>query len=407
MRAGKWLNSLLIGVCVVAGPMSLEAKIVEGRATVLREGRSVEQTQARAVAQALVACVEKVVGVTVQSDFSSELQEVVKGQQSEFNARVRDTVLKSSEGFIKSHEVLEVRPSDSEVFVRVRADVYESKVQAKIRELADLLAAAGNPRVMVVVQEVVVAIDGTTRVAASPQFATRLERALHEKGFELQGKRRAGQIAGQPVGNFEAFFTDLGAAAKLARDQGADVLIAGRVVVQDKGTVENAMFASLNGMRKANIEIALKAVLSSTGQILSPKSVAITEMGSDLERAVYRAYKGRGNNAFQQILDAIVPDIRSALVSIAEKGRRYLVVLQNVKSFRRQGQPFLRLLVEVEGVRSAAQRAFGEGKLEVEVECKCSASELQQRVFKHAEEARAFESLDIVGVESSRLSFSL
>ena len=53
-----------------------------------------------ALGRAMVAAIEKVVGITIESQFSQQAQERIRDNESRFQAELKDSLEKRSEGFI-------------------------------------------------------------------------------------------------------------------------------------------------------------------------------------------------------------------------------------------------------------------------------------------------------------------
>ena len=109
----------------------------------------------------------------------------------------------------------------------------------------------------------------------------------------------------------------------------------------------------------------------------------------------------------RQTFDSLLEDLKTSFKKTAERGQTYVVQLDGVKSFRNQGRRFMGLLQKIVGVSSVKQKAFAGGKLVVDVACKCSSSELQDRIFTATEGDGALNSLDVEDVSGKRISFKL
>jgi hypothetical protein len=92
---------------------------------------------------------------------------------------------------------------------------------------------------------------------------------------------------------------------------------------------------------------------------------------------------------------------------VAEKGQSYVVILKGVKSFRAQGKAFVDALASIVGVDEAKQVAFEDASLTVELRCKCTVSELQERIFGAAEKKSDLAALDVESVSGKKLTFKL
>ncbi len=361
-----------------------------------------------AVADALRKCVEQVVGITVQSEFSATQQELVKNNEAAFHSQVRDTLLQKSEGFIDTYEVLDEKTEGGVCKVKVRARVFASKLAAAARELADLLAAAGNPKLMLVIQEVYIPAKGKPEVASESVLAAYLEQELLQRGFELRAKDQAKSIAERTPAGFDTWLADAAAAANLARQNGADIVIAGRVEILDLGKIEDsAPFEALRGQTRVEIKSIIRGLNAASMDVLSTKPVQMPSIGIDVPRAVHRALKGRGQNVVKQTFDQLLTDLTTSFKKTAAGGQAYMVELRGVKSFRKQGQRFMELVGKLADVSTVQQKSFTDGTLLLDLRCRCSSDELQERIFKAVGNAHEFPTLDVHGVSGKQISFKL
>lgn len=403
----RWI-ALILAVFV---PETALAVVVEATGVAELGDDGLLAAEEEALNRALTRAIEKVVGVTVESEFSMEMREVVKNNKDRFDADLRDRVLKNSKGFIEGYDVIEKRKAMPRVYVRVRADVYESKVKAELDKLAKLIAGAGNPRVMVVIQEVIRELDGTERVNETGQLGALMEQALKEQGFVIQGATRASELSRASAAKFQSFEKNLAGAVDIAREEGADFLVAGRILLIDRGKLGDAAPMPVFANRvKIEVEANVQAVIVATGEVVSPAPVMASELGSNFERAKFRVYKGskgRGFNVVERILAKMLPDVRARLEQIARDGRRWMVELSGIENFRRQGRAFVKLVGAVDGVSSTREAGFAKGKLRLEVECKCTVDELRDRIFDGAERVKALSNLDLTATGAGRLAFGL
>lgn len=399
----------ILSVFVFAGTTNAaEGDVVEatGEAQV-KNGNTVEAKKA-ATADALKKCIEKVVGIAIQSEFSAEQRELVQGNQDQFYSSVQDKLTTKADGFIQSYEIVGEAVSGDVMKVTVRAKVYESKIKAKARELAELLAKAGNPKLMLVIQEIYIDAGGRKRVSKESSVAAYLEKELLARGFELRGSKAAKNVADDSIETYDQWLDDAGGAAKMARDQGADILIAGRVEVLNKGVMQAAAgLEALEGQTRIELHSVIRGVNAASGEVLSTNPVKMTSYGTNEERAVYRALQGRGKNLIAQTFDQLLEDLKDSFRKTAERGQAFVVSLRGVSSFRKQGQTFLEAVKGVDGVSSVKQKSFAEGLLILDVAFKGSLHELQERIFSATEKTQDLGTLDIEGVSGKELSLKL
>jgi hypothetical protein len=263
---------------------------------------------------------------------------------------------------------------------------------------------------MVVIQEIYVTEDGQRTVAQEPQLAAHLEKELVARGFELRGQKEAARAIGTTVEEYDAWLANLATVSAMAREQGADILVTGRVEFKDIGKAKAEDVGGLDsliGMKMIEITGAVRAVNAASHEVFSSTPIKKKEFGTGFERAMVRAFTGRGKNLMVIVFDPLLEDAKASFKKTAESGQAYLVKLSGVKSFRREGRQFLQLLGGLSGVSSVMQKSFAGGALVVDVLCKCSAEELQQRIFERAEREKALSELDVESVSGKQLSFKL
>ena len=414
MLAQRWiLCGLVVAAVVVAGVADADEGVVEATGEANVEGGDAAGARTRAIADALKHCVEKVVGVSIRSDFSAKQREIVENNRSTFSSRVQDALVQHSEGFVQTYEVLRQDVVGGTMRVWVRAQVFASRVKAELAKLTDLIAAAGNPTLMLAIQEVYID-DAGQRVVADSTAASHLEKELIARGFSLKGAGSARAITAASVAEYDAWLAAPGRMAAAAQAVAADMLIAGRIEIRDRGGISAADAGGLSalvGQVRVEISAVVRGVNVATGEVFSAKPVQMKSMGTSVERAVYRAFRGRGQNAVAQLLEGLLADLQASLQKAATRGQAYVVKLQGVGSFRRQGRGFIALLREVAGVSEVQQQGYtrGElgGELVLRVRCNCAVSQLQERIFRAAEGHKAFGTLDVVGTSGKQLSFGL
>jgi hypothetical protein len=379
----------------------------------IKDGNEVEAKKA-ATLDAFRRAIEKVVGIYVESDFSATQRELVKNNQTDFYSKVQDKLVQKAKGFIKTYKVLSAKRTGDVYKVTLRAHVFESKVKAELKSLADLIAAAGNPKLMMVLQEVYVR-NGKSKVSSAALIATSLQTKLMAMGFEFRGKAKAANTADDSLQAYDAWRADVGDISTMAREAGADILIEGRLEIKDLGAVTKEMAGGLDalvGMTKIEIHGAVRGLNTATGEVVATKPILYKEMGSDFDRALHRALrgsrgKGRAYNVIDKTFEKLLADAKTSFEKIAAQGQAYEIRLSNAKSFRKQGGPFIAALEGITGVSSVKQKSFGGGELILDVLCKCSTSELQNRIFSACEAKGGLVDIDLEGVSGKQLSFKL
>lgn len=375
----------------------------------IKNGDEVSAKEA-ATMDGLKKCMEKVVGIYIESNFSALQKEVVNDDKSKFYSDVSDQLVKKSKGFIKTYDVVDEAVQGDVMKVKVRAEVYESKIQAEAEALAELRLKAGNPKLMVIIQDVYVDEDGNVEVAKEDLVGSFIEKEMLARGFELRGKLKARKVADKSPEAYDAWVENAGGAARLARNAGADILITGRVEIQHSVYGDDVPIEALRGQTKVNITGSIRAMNAADGEIISVKPLQAKEAGTDLGRAMHRALQGsRGKkiNIIESTTEQVLIDARRAFKKAADRGQAYVIKLSGIKSFRKQGRGFLKVLEGIDGVSKVKQKSFKGGTLVVDVLCKCSSDDLQSGVFGAADSSASFSTLDIDGVSGKELTFKL
>ena len=114
---------------------------------------------------------------------------------------------------------------------------------------------------------------------------------------------------------------------------------------------------------------------------------------------------------FMRAVNGCQGELRAAPVERLRHEHRtlqgYAVRLKGVSSYKGQGREFLRILEQMQGVSGTTQKGFADGELVIELSCKCSASELQDRIFSAVQAVELLKSIDIENVSGKSLSFKL
>ncbi|MBN1962350.1 MAG: flagellar assembly protein T N-terminal domain-containing protein [Deltaproteobacteria bacterium] len=389
--------------------LAADGSVVEASGEALIKNGDTVTAKKAAIADALKNCIEKVLGMQITSEFTAAQREIVQNNQSEFNAYIKDNLTQKSEGFIQSHEILSETTKDNVITVTVRAKVFESKVKAKAVELAELIAKAGNPKIMLIIQEIYSNPAKNKRtIAKTSIIAAHLEKELLAKGFELRGAKTAKKIGDDSPETFDKWLEDAGGAAQVAREQGADVLIAGRVEIINKGKIEDAGgLTELEGQIQIEIISMIRGILTANSEVFSTKPVTMRSVGINRERAIHRALRGSGQNAIKQTFSQLLIDLKKSFKKIADTGQNYVVILNGVKSYRKHGIQFIKALKSIDGVSEVMQKSFKGSKLIVNVSFKGSLNDLQPKIFESLEQVAGFSNLDVDNISGKQISLKL
>ncbi len=259
--------------------------------------------------------------------------------------------------------------------------------------------------VMVVVQEVLARRGKRTAVDNSGLIAAELEHLLLENGFTIVGRKIATDLCRESPSAYQRWSNQRDRVLTTARNSGADLLIIGRVVIEDKGRIENAAFAALNGQTRIEVQSAFRGFHVASGQLFSTRPDQISSMGINLERAMRRAMRGRGRNFIERVFRPLLDDLHAGCGAAARGGNTLEVVLEGMSSYRRQGRPFEALLARLPGV-GTVEGQFNGDRLNIGLTCDCSAGDLVQTLLVGLVDtppASGLRDLDVVSVGRNKL----
>ena len=117
------------------------------------------------------------------------------------NQLVRDQVFANSSGYVKKFELLDKKVDKGVVTVRVKAEIITDNLERDIQAARDLVKRAGRPKVIILVQEQTIPVDGKTTLNSNT-VATVLSETFKTDGYDLKdpafaaGKVRIGAAIG-------------------------------------------------------------------------------------------------------------------------------------------------------------------------------------------------------------------
>jgi hypothetical protein len=317
-----------------------EVKIVEG------DGLS--STETDALTQAKRDAVEKGIGVMLTSETETKNFMIQK-----------DVVITRTMGSVKKYDVLSKgKTSDGLFEIKIKAEVSLASIKADLAALKILLESMDKPRVMVLLQEYRKGVTHPTYTAAS----TAILDFLTSKEFNIVDPAQVAAMQGKSDEDIaRAASGDDVAAAKLGRDNGAEVILIGKAT----GSLgaDNPMLA---GMKSGQADITFKVINCQNGKVIAAKSKHSAKPHISEETAIANALEDAGKKIMdQEIFEKIV----SAWQDMANNGMDLKVSVHGVDNFSKLKDVKAYLQTASAGVVKVVQRnwAQGAGLLELEV----------------------------------------
>jgi hypothetical protein len=240
------------------------------------EGYGLSTTENDALTQAKRDAVEKGIGVTITSETETKNFMIQK-----------DIVITHTMGSVKKYDVLSKGKTADNLFeIKIKAEVSLASIRADLAALKILLESMDKPRVMVLLQETRKGEQKAAYTAAS----TALLDYLTSKEFNVIDPAQT--MAAQSSSDEDiakAASGDAVAAAKLGRDNGAEVILVGKAV-GDIGAPNSMLGNMKSGQGTINVQVINcqngKIITAKTAHSAKPHISEETAMANALKAAV-------------------------------------------------------------------------------------------------------------------------
>lgn len=354
------LFAALIMLVLLANPAAAGSEVatvtVDGAGAII--GGHIPNARDRAIDDALRKAVEQASGVVVSSESVQENFQLVE-----------DKILSRAKGYVKRHEIVKESRQEDTYHVSIKAQV---AMEVLAQDLCNLLARRGMPRVAAVIAE-----QGIGATADQVLLLTDLSVAettiigfLKNRCFLVVDSARVFAARDREAA-LAAVRGDDRAAASLAKQLGVDILITGKALATDSGSI-------VGELHSAQATITARAVRAANGHVM----VTGTEQASV---AHVNAIQG-GVAALQKAATALAAKFTSGIVDeIAPTQETLSVVLTGVASLAEVSHFREVLTTRIQGVRDVYEREFAGASAALDVVCSCNtrtlADQIDQTVF--------------------------
>ncbi len=337
MRSGWSFELKLVPVLIVLfaiGCVSAETLIhtqATGYAAIVGGDQSSAFTEAKRAA--LREAVEEGVGVLLSSQ-----------TRVENFAVLQDDILTSTEGYVRSFDIIEQGPADSQTYVVTLDAVVElGQLHQRLDALDLLIESADNPYILCL---------GVARSAFSTDSNIYLATALREALALTSGRFN---LMAAPEGNTSSNIEE---AARFGLAQGADIVVRGEAKISEISG-NNVPFAQASlvglGLHSALAELRVEAVWTDTGELFS--------VATRSSRAAAATREGAAEKALRQgiavLADSLVGDLVENWREKVYSGRlvRLVVEMQSADL-----KPFASAFsLAVGGVEKVYRRSYEQG----------------------------------------------
>lgn len=302
----------------------------------------------KAVDDALRKAVEQAVGTMVSSDTMTESYKVI-----------HDKILARTTGYIEKYKILSERPEGDIYRVRVQAEVGKADLTSDLSALGLLHVMVEKPKVMVIIDEKVGGLYGTTGSEGVGQAESTIIEKLISAGFNVVDADtvRANISRDKALRILEG---DNNAAAAEGLKYGAQVVISGKAFSKNAG-------GKLYGTNMQSIQATMQArvIKADTAKVIASKSSTGTQVHIDEMQGGALAIKEASEKLADELIDMIVKQWSGEVYG---RSQEITVMINGLVSYRHLAAIKKHLEKDTQGVKAVHQRSFAGGVAELSLD---------------------------------------
>jgi len=351
----KWI--ILCFMILVFGSTTLHA---EEKVEVIAEGvsSSVDYAMARdeAIEDALRNAVEQAVGALLDSETILQNEDLLS-----------DRIYTHSRGYIERYSIIREGNRGGLYRVSIRALVSKGAIKDNLVAMGILNQRVNLPRVMFLIGEENLAF-GTEKLRSSEQ---KLLETFQKRGVRVVDPN----IVRRKIQRSQAIHAlegDIKAARRLGMQYGAEIVVLGKAVASESGTVLGTKLHSFHG------NLALRAVRTDTGEIIATASgtanAAHIDFNTGTSIALGRAAARAGEELLARISESWSEKVNSgAVIEVNISGVETYGILSQLKNYMKSN---------IRGLKNVFRREYNRrtGIAILEVEIRGSALDLADRL---------------------------
>lgn len=341
VRCGMLL--LVLQYLALAPPACAEMITAEGVVAITGENMAIFRE--KAIDDALRRAVEQAVGTMISSDTMTNNFAVV-----------HDKILAQTSGYVKNYQITKEERVGQEFRVTVMADIGRDNLQRSLEALGLLHVLKEKPKVMVIIEEKVGGLFGTTAWEDVGQAESTIMERLIAAGFNVvdPAQVRANIPRDKALRLLEG---DPKAAAAAGLQYGAQIVITGRSFSKNAG-------GKLLGTQMQSIQATLQArvIRSDDGRVISSRSEQGTRAHIDEMQGGVLAIK----EASEKLSDTLMSDILGSWKKeVYGRAQEITLVISGLVSYRHLSAIKKFLETDLQGVKAVHQRSFTQGIAEL------------------------------------------
>ncbi|GAB4423558.1 MAG: hypothetical protein OHK0032_18530 [Thermodesulfovibrionales bacterium] len=330
------------------------AAIISGNTVIARD---------KAIDDALRKAVEQAVGTLVSSDTMTENYKVI-----------HDKILAQTTGYIERYKIISEGAEGDIYKVKIQAEVGKDNLTNDLRALGLLHVLKEKPKVMVLIDEKVAGIFGTTAWENVGQAESTIMERLLAAGFTVVDSQtvRANITRDKALRLLEG---DPAAAAAAGLQHGAQVVITGKAISKNAG-------GRLYGTRMQSMQATLQArvIRTDDARVIASRSEQGRQAHIDEVQGGALAIK----EAAEKLSDVLINDILTQWKKeVYGRSQEITLVITGIASYSHLSAIKRFLEKNIQGVRAVHQRSFTGGVAELMVDYGGKSSMIADELANH------------------------
>jgi hypothetical protein len=317
--------------------------ITDGLAAII--SRNIPAARDKAIDDALRKAVEQAVGTLVSSDTLTEQYKVI-----------HDKILAQTTGYVQNYKILSEKQEGEVYRVKIQAEVGRANLTNDLRALGLLHVLAEKPKVMVIMEEKVMGVFGTTAFEDVGQAESTLIQRLLASGFNVVDPQtvKANLSRDQALRILEG---DNNAAAAAGLQYGAQIVISGKAFSKNAGgKILDTQMQSLQATLQA------RAIRTDSARIIASRSEQGRQAHIDEVQGGALAIK----QAMERMATPLINDILAQWRSEAYgRSKEITLIITSLVSYRHLSAIKTFLEKGIQGVKAVHQRSFTAGSAEL------------------------------------------
>jgi hypothetical protein len=332
----------------------------KGQAAVVNNDRAMARD--KAIEDALRKAVEQAVGTMITSESSTKDFQLIE-----------DSIYSHSKGFVNKYEIVSEKVEEGVYIVEIKADVSTGQIEGKLKAIGIALSRKGKPRVMVLVSEQNVGQETATSFTTADigVVENTLVDALQKNGFTVVDRQAlAGKISvedAMSVINAD----DRAKAKKIANLADAQVIIYGKAIAKDAGTMKD-MNGKDTRMHSGQANISARALNADNGEILAADTVHKAFPHIDPNTAGMQALKIAAEDLMKSMTEKIMAKWGQELSG----GQMIAISISGVQDIKTVNDLKTLLTTQIRGVSGVQIRKLAKPDAAIDIDYKGKGQDL-------------------------------